>query len=50
MQEFKVERVVIKNKSKILDELARLNITDATVYQGMERTMRLIADKFSTEE
>ncbi|MEI7189559.1 FRG domain-containing protein [Dickeya dianthicola] len=49
MQEFKVERVVIKNKSNILDELARLNITDATVYQGMERTMRLIADKFSTE-
>ncbi|MGG7750181.1 FRG domain-containing protein [Klebsiella aerogenes] len=48
--EFEVERLVIKNKMKILDELSRLNITDATVYQGMERTMKLIANKFSVQE
>lgn len=49
-QEFKVEKLVIKNKEGILAELARLNITDATVYQGMERTMKLIANKFSVQE
>lgn len=47
MQEFKVEKIVIRNKARILKELARLNITDATVYQGMERTMKLIAAQFS---
>ncbi|WP_249825450.1 FRG domain-containing protein [Escherichia coli] len=31
MQEFKVEKIVIRNKARILKELARLNITDATV-------------------
>jgi len=45
-QEFKVDRFVIKNKSGIMKELAKLNITDATVYQGMERTMQLIANKY----
>ncbi|EMZ7273093.1 TPA: FRG domain-containing protein [Klebsiella pneumoniae] len=49
-RDFKVEKLVIKNKEGILDELARLNITDATVYQGMERTMKLIANKFSVQE
>ncbi|EPJ3742327.1 FRG domain-containing protein [Proteus mirabilis] len=49
-QEFKVEKLVIKNKKNILAELSRLNITDATVYQGMERTMKLIANKFSVQE
>lgn len=49
-QEFKVEKLVIKNKQNILDELARLNITEATVYQGMERTMKLIANKFMSQE
>ncbi|EBF9067212.1 hypothetical protein FIB55_21695, partial [Salmonella enterica] len=49
-QEFKVEKLVIKNKQNILDELARLNITEATVYQGMERTMKLIANKFTSQE
>lgn len=48
--EFKVEKLVIKNKKYILDELSRLNITDATVYQGMERTMKLIANKYSAPE
>ncbi|HGN1327924.1 FRG domain-containing protein [Proteus mirabilis] len=49
-QEFKVEKLVIKNKKNILKELSRLNITDATVYQGMERTMKLIANKYSVKE
>jgi len=49
-QEFKVEKLVIKNKKNILEELSRLNINDATVYQGMERTMKLIANKFSVQE
>lgn len=49
-QEFKVEKILIKNKKEILKELARLNITEATVYQGMERTMKLIAEKFATQE
>ena len=49
-QEFKVEKLVIKNKQVILDELALLNITEATVYQGMERTMKLIANKFTSQE
>lgn len=48
-QEFKVEKIVIKNKNSILDELSRLNITEATVYQGMERTMKLIAKKFTSQ-
>ncbi|RAT11157.1 MULTISPECIES: FRG domain-containing protein [Lonsdalea] len=48
-QEFKVEKIVIKNKNHILDELSRLNITEATVYQGMERTMKLIANKFTSQ-
>lgn len=49
-QEFKIEKLVIKNKQSILEELSRLNITDATVYQGMERTMKLIANKFSVQQ
>jgi hypothetical protein len=50
MQDFKVEKIVVKNKVRILKELARLNITDATVYQGMERVMKLIAAQFSAED
>ncbi|MCZ3385068.1 FRG domain-containing protein [Kosakonia sp. SOY2] len=46
---FKTERITIKNKQKILEDLATLNITDATVYQGLERTMKLIANKYSSE-
>ena len=46
-QGFKIEKILIKNKAHILGELSRLNITEATVYQGMERTMKLIANKFS---
>jgi len=46
-QEFKIEKIIIKNKHSIIKELARLNITDATVYQGMERTMKLISEKFT---
>lgn len=46
-QNFKVERLNIKNKKEILKDLAMLNITDATVYQGLERTMKLIADKYA---
>ncbi|EMW0833426.1 FRG domain-containing protein [Enterobacter roggenkampii] len=45
---FKVERINIKNKSGILKDLATLNITDATVYQGLERTMKLISDKYAS--
>ncbi|HDU2969316.1 TPA: hypothetical protein RFJ62_005145, partial [Klebsiella pneumoniae subsp. pneumoniae] len=48
--EFEIEKLVIKDKISILDELSRLNITDATVYQGMERTMKLIANKFTVQE
>ncbi|WP_337015276.1 FRG domain-containing protein [Leclercia sp. AS011] len=49
-QEFKVDRFVIKNKDGIMKELAKLNITDATVYQGMERTMQLIANKYEVKD
>ncbi|MBS0849976.1 FRG domain-containing protein [Citrobacter sp. JGM124] len=49
-QDFKVEKLIIKNKKQILNDLAKLNITEATVYQGMERTMKLIASRFSVSE
>ncbi|MTC29303.1 FRG domain-containing protein [Providencia alcalifaciens] len=49
-QDFQIDRLVIKNKQKILQELARVNITEATVYQGMERTMKLIANKYLNKE
>jgi len=46
-QEFKVEKLVITNKEDIIKDLKMLNITNATVYQGMETTMKLIAEKIA---
>ena len=44
---FKTEKINIRDKKKILKELAVLNITDATVYLGLERTMKLITEKYT---
>lgn len=48
--EFQTEKLVIRNKEKILEQLSHLNITDATVYQGMERTMKLITKKYTLHD
>ena len=45
---FKIEKINIKHKGDILKDLAMLNITDATVYQGLERSMKLISDKYAS--
>ncbi|EHW2836285.1 FRG domain-containing protein [Escherichia albertii] len=44
--EFPLNRVEIANKNKILEELAQLNISESTVYPGMEKTAAEIKKKF----
>lgn len=44
-----VENIVVKNKSKILDELEQLNIKSSTIFPGIEQTAREIAKKYKIE-
>lgn len=44
--EIEVVRIKIENKSKMLDELDRLNINERTVFPYIENSARYIAQKF----
>ncbi|EMM3170553.1 FRG domain-containing protein [Serratia marcescens] len=45
---FGVKRIVIRNKLAILDQLAKLNITEGTIYPGIERAISEISKKYAT--
>lgn len=45
-EDFPLDRVEIANKNKILEELAKLNISESTVYPSMEKTASEIAKKY----
>ncbi len=45
-EDFPLDRVEVVNKANILKELARLNITESTVYPSMEKTASEIAKKY----
>lgn len=47
---FPVQRIIIRNKIQIIKELARLNITEGTVYPGIEKSAIEIAKKYSSAQ
>ncbi|GAD78645.1 hypothetical protein VEZ01S_05_00330 [Vibrio ezurae NBRC 102218] len=44
--EIQVERITIKNKSAILDELDLLNINERTVFPNIENSTKYVASKY----
>ncbi len=47
---FGVRRIIIRNKPAILKQLAKLNITEGTIYPGMERATSEISKKYATND
>jgi hypothetical protein len=46
-KELGVSRIVIRNKSHIMDQLERLNIKESVVYASLENSAREIAEKYA---
>jgi len=44
-----IERIVIKNKIKILEELNKLNINESTVFPYIETSAQFIAQKYEVK-
>ncbi|MDV1094971.1 FRG domain-containing protein (plasmid) [Raoultella ornithinolytica] len=48
--EFGLKRYVIREKKSILEQLAKLNITEGTIYPGMEKACAEIARKYEAHD
>lgn len=44
----KIERIVVRNKVRILEQLDRLNIRSSTIYPGIEKSAEEIARKYES--
>ncbi|HEJ8022154.1 TPA: FRG domain-containing protein [Serratia liquefaciens] len=47
---FGVKRIIIRDKKSILSQLAKLNITEGTIYPGMERAIAEISKKYANDD